>query len=185
MVSTDVHSAFIHDFRRLQQAGVSWNNDHMFVSGHLTIAGSLGLSFEHEATTQPGGLVFKQLPRDPANVNCMEKPCMIPIFHTNVMYINFLVLRAVPDEKIWGSLKAKHYMFMGVVGVGCFSIQWLVVFFENVILQVVVLLKMQFCGYPTFKWDLVGCLGLNRRMENISSIFLKEGCPEKNEICGC
>ena len=20
---------------------------------------------------------------------------------------------------------------------------------------------MQFCGYPSFKWDLVGCLGLN------------------------
>ena len=42
--------------------------------------------------------------------------------------------RAVPDEKIWGSLKAKRYSFVGVVGVGCFSIQWVVFFCENVIL---------------------------------------------------
>ena len=45
----------------------------------------------------------------------------------------FLV-RAVPNENIWGSLKAKHYIFVGVVGVGCFSIQWVVVFCENVVL---------------------------------------------------
>ena len=43
-------------------------------------------------------------------------------------------VRAVPDEKIWGSLKAKHYIFVGVVGVGCFLIQWVAVFHENVIL---------------------------------------------------
>ena len=36
-------------------------------------------------------------------------------------------VRAVPDEKIWGSLKAKYYIFVGVVGIGCFSIQWVVV----------------------------------------------------------
>ena len=28
----------------------------------------------------------------------------------------------VPDKKIRGSLKAKHYIFMGVVGDGCFSV---------------------------------------------------------------
>ena len=67
-------------------------------------------------------------------------------------------IRAVPDEKIWGSLKAKHYIFVGLVGVGCFSIQWVVVFYENVILS---FSKMQFCGYASFKWDLAGCLGLN------------------------
>ena len=46
-------------------------------------------------------------------------------------------LKAVPDEKIWGGggpLKAKHYIFVVVVGVGWFSIQWVVVFCENVIL---------------------------------------------------
>ena len=45
-----------------------------------------------------------------------------------------LDLRAVPDDKIWGSLKAQHYSFVGLVGVGCSSIQWMVVFCENVIL---------------------------------------------------
>ena len=40
--------------------------------------------------------------------------------------IDKFFLRAVPDEKIWGSMKAKHYIFVGVVGVGCFSIQWVV-----------------------------------------------------------
>ena len=65
--------------------------------------------------------------------------------------------RAVRDEKIWGSLMAKHYIFVGVLGIGCFSIQWVVVFHENIIVCVVVLLKMQFCGHPSFKWDLVGC----------------------------
>ena len=39
-------------------------------------------------------------------------------------------LRAVPDEKIWGSLTAKYYTFVWVVGVGCFSIQWMVDFCE-------------------------------------------------------
>ena len=45
-----------------------------------------------------------------------------------------LMLRAVPDEKIWGPLKAKHYIFVGVVGGSYFSFQWVVVFRENVIL---------------------------------------------------
>ena len=68
------------------------------------------------------------------------------------------MLRAVPDEKIWGSLKAKNYIFVGLVEVGCFSIQWVVVFHENEILLVVVLLKIQFCRHPSFKLDLVGFL---------------------------
>ena len=51
--------------------------------------------------------------------------------HTKIILFRFI--RAVPDEKIWGSLKAKHYIFVGVVGVS-FSIQWVVVFHENVIL---------------------------------------------------
>ena len=41
---------------------------------------------------------------------------------------------AVPDEKIRGSLNAKKLYFCRVVGVGCFSIQWVVVFPENLIL---------------------------------------------------
>ena len=49
-------------------------------------------------------------------------------------------------KKIWWSLKAMQYIFVGVVGIGCFSIQWVVGFCENVILWVGVLLKMQFCG---------------------------------------
>ena len=44
------------------------------------------------------------------------------------------LIKAVPDEKIWGSLKAKHYIFVELVRVGCFSIQWVVVFHENVLL---------------------------------------------------
>ena len=42
--------------------------------------------------------------------------------------------RAVPDGTIWESLKAKHYIFVRVVEVGCFSIQWVFIFCENVIL---------------------------------------------------
>ena len=37
-------------------------------------------------------------------------------------------------KTLWGSQKAKHYIFVGLVGAGCFSIQWVVVFCENVIL---------------------------------------------------
>ena len=37
--------------------------------------------------------------------------------------------------KNMGFFKAKHYIFfVVVVGIGCFSIQWVVVFCENVIL---------------------------------------------------
>ena len=36
---------------------------------------------------------------------------------------------------------------------------------------------MQFCGYPLFHWDLVGCLGLNKKKKKkkISSSSLKGG----------
>ena len=53
---------------------------------------------------------------------------------------HYCILRAFPDERIWESLKAKHYIFFigggegGAVGVGCFSTQWVVGFCENVIL---------------------------------------------------
>ena len=57
-----------------------------------------------------------------------------------------------------GVFEDKALYFCRGGGGWLFSIQLGV---ENVILQVVVLLKMQFCGYPLFKWDLVGCLDLN------------------------
>ena len=57
-------------------------------------------------------------------------------------------LRAVLDEKIWGGEgvrafegKALYFCGGGGVGVGWFSIQWVVVFCENVILWVIVFLK--------------------------------------------
>ena len=43
-------------------------------------------------------------------------------------------IRVVSDEKIRGSLQAKHYILEGMVGVGSSLIQWVVVFCENVIL---------------------------------------------------
>ena len=49
-----------------------------------------------------------------------------------------LSFKAVPHEKIIGVFESKALYFCGV---GCFSIQWVVVFCENVILLVVVLLK--------------------------------------------
>ena len=51
----------------------------------------------------------------------------LPVDHKITNYysgilINFISnFRAVPAEKIWGSLKAKHYIFMGLVGVGFFN----------------------------------------------------------------
>ena len=73
---------------------------------------------------------------------------------------------------------------MRVVGGGGFSIQWVVVFCENVILWVVVLLKHAVLWVSSFKWELVGCLGLNTRMRKNSSNSLKAGSPEKKELCG-
>ena len=55
-------------------------------------------------------------------------------FFSCISFHGHLLLRAVPDEKIWESLKAKRYIFVWLVEVGCFSIQWVVVFGENVIL---------------------------------------------------
>ena len=42
-------------------------------------------------------------------------------------------------------LRAKHYIFVGMVGVGCFLIQWVIVFRENVIHPISV--KSQFDNY--------------------------------------
>ena len=51
----------------------------------------------------------------------------------------------------------------------------------------VVLLKMQFCRYLLFKWDLVGCFALNTK-KNVkkknSPNSLKGGSAEKKELCG-
>ena len=69
-----------------------------------------------------------------------------------------LLLRAVPDEKMWGSLKAKHF-FVGMVGVGCFSILWVVLFCENVILYMVVLLNnavLRISSFQMGSWRLFG-----------------------------
>ena len=40
---------------------------------------------------------------------------------------------------------------------------------------------MQFCGYPLFKWDLVGCLGLNTKKneKKTSSNSFIGSSPEK------
>ena len=44
-------------------------------------------------------------------------------FLSKLLYKN---VRAVPDEKIWGSLRTKHYIFVGLVGVVVFqSSGWL------------------------------------------------------------
>ena len=65
-------------FKRLFQCGVGWNQvkygritiTHVcFIA--LTLAGSLGRCLN----TQPNGLVFKQLPQDPANVNAWKNMC--------------------------------------------------------------------------------------------------------------
>ena len=46
---------------------------------------------------------------------------------------------------------------------------------------------MKFCVYHSFKWDRVGCLGLNTKENDKKKITdsLKGGSPEKkNELCG-
>ena len=74
LASTDVYSAlkatFSCFFRHFRQE-FSWNHKnaritipHVYFSA-LTFAGSLGISLN----TRPSGLLFKQLPQDPANVN--------------------------------------------------------------------------------------------------------------------
>ena len=49
----------------LKSGKICKNNDHTCFFIALTLAGSLGRCLN----TRPNGLVFKQLPRDPANVN--------------------------------------------------------------------------------------------------------------------
>ena len=45
--------------------------------------------------------------------------------------------------------------------------------------------KIPFCGYPSFKWDLVGCLDLNtKKNEKKLFQFFKRGLSRKNELCG-
>ena len=65
-------------FKRRFQCGLCWNQvkyaritiTHVcFIA--LTLAGSLGRCLN----TRPSGLVFKQLPRDPANVNAWKNMC--------------------------------------------------------------------------------------------------------------
>ena len=57
----------------------------------LTLAGSLGRCLN----TQPIGLIFKQLPRDPANVNA-RKTCEVrPLY-------------SVPGKTIFGHLTTNH-----------------------------------------------------------------------------
>ena len=62
-----------------------------------------------------------------------------------------------------------------MVGVDCFSIQWVFVICENVIIWVVVLLKKQFCGYPSFKWDL-------EKNEKKLFQFFQRGSPERKRV---
>ena len=50
---------------RLKSGKICKNNDHACLFHCITLAGSLGRCLN----TQPKGLVFKKLPRDPANVN--------------------------------------------------------------------------------------------------------------------
>ena len=76
-----------------------------------------------------------------------------------ILFNGFTHLLPVKNMMVF---EGKALYFVGVVGVGCFSIQCAVVFRENVILQVVVLLKnavlwvsfvqMGSCGLLTFKY---------------------------------
>ena len=54
------------------------------------------------------------------------------------------------------ALKSRHYIFVGEwAGTFFFQSSGRLVFVKMYnFMQVVVLLKMQFCGYPLFKWDL-------------------------------
>ena len=70
---------------------------------------------------------------------------------TNQLEVVFKQLRAVPDEKIWGSLKVKRYIFVALVGIGCFSIQWVVALLKNAVLWVS-FVQMGSCGLLRFKY---------------------------------
>ena len=86
-------------------------------------------------------------------------------------------------KKIWGSLTAKHYIF---VGLAFQSSGWLS-FVKMQFCRWLSFSKMQFYGYPSFKWDLVGCLGLNtKKNEKRTLPILIRGSPgkKKEELCG-
>ena len=41
---------------------------------------------------------------------------------------------------------------------------------------------MQVCKYPSFKWDLVGCLGLNTKKNEIKTLqILQKGALQKKK----
>ena len=45
-------------------------------------------------------------------------------------------------------------------------------------------LKMQFCGYPSFRWDLMGCLDLNTKKNEKKNVFqfFKRGVSRKKRV---
>ena len=64
-------------FKRRFQRGLCWNQvKYASITFYcMTLAGSVGRCLN----TRPNGLVLKQLPRDPTNVNA-RKTCVIPTF---------------------------------------------------------------------------------------------------------
>ena len=62
------------------------------------------------------------------------------------------------------SLDGAH-IFMGVVGFVVFQSSGLSSFVKMQFCRWLSFSKMQFCGYHLFKWDRVGCLGLNTKNE--------------------
>ena len=96
------------------------------------------------------------------------------------------LVRAVPDEKIWGSLKAKLYIFVEMVGGGCFfntvddCLLW------NCKLQVVVLLRNVFLWVSFVQMGSCGLFGFKYKEEEENKLFqfFRRGFPEKQEFCG-
>ena len=90
-------------------------------------------------------------------------------------------------KKIWGSLKAKHFISVGVVGlVVKLSIHWVVVFCKNVILKMIVLLKN---AVPRVSFVQIGSCGLfgfkyKERMIKNSSNSVKGGVPANKSYVG-
>ena len=82
------------------------------------------------------------------------------------------------------SLKAKHYIFERLVEVGCFSIQWVAVFCENVILSVVVLLKNADLWVSFFQMGSCGLFGFNITKKNEKKLFqfFKRGLSRKKSV---
>ena len=75
-----------------------------------------------------------------------------------------------------GVFEGKALYFCRGGGDCCFSVQWVVVCCENVS-------KMQFCGYPLFKY-LVVCSGLNTKKNEKKTNYsnsLEGGSPEKKK----